>query len=84
MLIHHQVSIAAIKNSICFKVTIGLMVKSLRGFLPLWKLSYEGHLYLCSDWVQWLAKVVTPLGIFPILLPYNLEIKCIFGGGCII
>ena len=29
--------------------------------------------------VQWLAKVFTPLGIFPILLPYNLELKQIFG-----
>jgi hypothetical protein len=25
--------------------------------------------------IQWLAIVFTPLGIFPILLPYNLELK---------
>jgi hypothetical protein len=31
--------------------------------------------------VQWLAKVFTPLGIFPILLSYNLELKYIFFGG---
>uniref|UniRef100_A0A4W5KU32 PX domain-containing protein n=1 Tax=Hucho hucho TaxID=62062 RepID=A0A4W5KU32_9TELE len=30
--------------------------------------------------IQWLAKVFTPLGIFPILLPYNLELKWIFWG----
>jgi hypothetical protein len=30
--------------------------------------------------IQRLAKVFTPLGIFPILLPYNLEFKYIFGG----
>ena len=31
--------------------------------------------------IQWLAKVFNPLGIFPILLPYNLEINVIFLGG---
>ena len=34
---------------------------------------------MCA-YVQWLANVFTPLGIFPILLPYNLEIKYILGG----
>ena len=34
------------------------------------------HIY---DHIQWLAKVFTPLGIFPTLLPYNLELKWIFG-----
>ena len=40
-------------NSNCFKVNIGLMVKSLSGFLPLRQLSSGGSLYLCSDWVFW-------------------------------
>jgi hypothetical protein len=40
---HLQFSpITAIKLRNCFKVTIGLMVKSLIDFL-----------YLCSDWVHW-------------------------------
>jgi hypothetical protein len=26
------------------------------------------------------CKIIHPLGIFPILLPYNLELKSIFGG----
>ena len=30
--------------------------------------------------LQWLAKVFTPLGIFPILFPYNLELTFILGG----
>ena len=34
--------------------------------------------------LQWLVKVFTRLGIFPISLPYNLELKQIFGGVCII
>ena len=39
MLIHPQFSpITAIKLCNCFKVTIGLMVKSLRSVLPLWQL----------------------------------------------
>jgi hypothetical protein len=51
-LIHPQFSpITGIKLCNCFKVTIGFMVKSLRGFLPLQQLSWEGHLYLFSDWV---------------------------------
>ena len=33
--------------------------------------------------LQWLAKVFTPIGIFPILLPYNLELKLIFLGGVV-
>ena len=54
LVIHPQFSpITAIKLSNCFKVTIGLMVKSLSGFLPLRQLSQEGRLYLCSDWVYW-------------------------------
>ena len=40
LLIHPQFyPIAAIKLYNCFEVTIGLMVKSLRGFLPLCQLS---------------------------------------------
>jgi hypothetical protein len=30
--------------------------------------------------IQWLTKVFTPLGIFPILLPYNLDLKRICRG----
>ena len=45
LLIHPQFfAITAIKLCNCFKVTIGLMVKSLSGFLPLWQLSWEGRL----------------------------------------
>jgi hypothetical protein len=33
-----------------------------------------------SSALQWLAKVFTPLGIFPILLPFKLELKYILGG----
>jgi hypothetical protein len=32
-------------------------------------------------YLQWLAKVFTPLGIFPIWLPYNLELKWNILGG---
>ena len=40
LLIHPQFSpITAIKLCNCFKVTIGIMVKSLSGFLPLRQLS---------------------------------------------
>jgi hypothetical protein len=31
------------------------MVKALSGLLPLWQLSLEGCLHLCSDWVYWYA-----------------------------
>jgi hypothetical protein len=52
LLIHPQFSpITDIKLCNCIKVTIGLMVKSLSGFLPLRQLSEEGRNYLCSDWV---------------------------------
>jgi hypothetical protein len=52
LLIHPQFSpITATKLCNCFKITTGLMVKSLSGFLPLRQLSWEGRLYLCSDWV---------------------------------
>jgi hypothetical protein len=33
------------------------------------------RLHQCSTDLQWLAKIFTHLGIFPILLPYNLELK---------
>jgi hypothetical protein len=40
LLIHSQFSpITAIKPGNCFKVTIGFMLKSLSGFLPLRQLS---------------------------------------------
>ena len=45
LLIHPQFSaITAIKLCNCFKVIIGITVKSLSSFLPLWQLSneYEG------------------------------------------
>ena len=52
LLINSQFStITAIKLCNCFKVTIGLMVKTLSSFLPLQHLSWEGRLYLCSDWM---------------------------------
>ena len=52
LLIHLQFSpITAIKLCKCLKITISLMVKSLRGFLPLRQLSQEGCLYICSDLV---------------------------------
>jgi hypothetical protein len=40
LLIHPQFSpITVVELCNCFKVTIGLMVKSMSGFLPLWQLS---------------------------------------------
>ena len=48
LLIHRQLfPITAIKLYNYFKVTIGVMVKSLSGFFPLRQLSQEGHLYRC-------------------------------------
>ena len=80
LLIHPQFSpITAIK--LCFKVTIGFMVKSLSGFLPLRQLSLEGHLYLCSDWVysyttQNVINNLTMLkGIFTTLPPGQHPVK---------
>ena len=53
LLIQPQLSpITAIKLCNCFKVTVGLMVKSLSGCFPLRQLCLEGHLYHCSDWVM--------------------------------
>ena len=51
LLIHPQFSPITAHCTLSFKVTIGLMVKSLSSLLPLRQLSWEGRMYLCSDWV---------------------------------
>ena len=63
-LIHPPLSlITTIKLCNCFKVSIGLMVKSLPSFLPLWQLSKGGHLYLCCDWVYCVINNFTMLKV---------------------